>query len=134
MLMNICPSDEHAAFHASMNAACSPSGAFLSHPKPVTNAPYSLYVLWIRCVKFNLLSDLLDMNSNRGYISYAVHIPYLAEQLILGKYLVWVAGKEAQYIELLIRKYLLLVINIHSSVRLVYLKTSDLDDVILECR
>ena len=39
----------------------------------------------------------------------------------------WVAGKEAQYIKLLIRKYLLLVINIHSSVRLVYLKTSDLD-------
>ena len=74
------------------------------------------------------------MNSNRCNISYAVHIPDLAEQLILGKYLVRVAGKEAQYVELFVRKYLLLVINIHSSVRLVYLKTSDLDDVILECR
>ena len=56
--------------------------------KPVSNAPYRLNILRFRRVELDLLTDLLNMHGNRRDISQRLHIPDLAEEFFLGKYMV----------------------------------------------
>ena len=64
--------------------------------KPVSNAPYRLNILRFRRVELDLLTDLLNMHGNRRDISQRLHIPDLAEEFFLGKYMVRVLGKECK--------------------------------------
>ena len=56
--------------------------------KPVSNTPYRLNILRFRRVELDLLTDLLNMHGNRRDISQRLHIPDLAEEFFLGKYMV----------------------------------------------
>ena len=56
--------------------------------KPVSNAPYRLNILRFRRVELDLLTDLLNMHGNRRDVSQRLHIPDLAEEFFLGKYMV----------------------------------------------
>ena len=73
----------------------------LSDLKPVPHAPDRLNILRFRRVKLDLLADLLDMHGNRRDVSQGLHIPDLAEELFLGKYVVRVLCQERQQIKLL---------------------------------
>ena len=59
-----------------------------SNFKPVSNAPYRLNILRFCRVELDLLTDLLNMHGNRRDISQRLHIPDLAEEFFLGKYMV----------------------------------------------
>ena len=74
--------------------------AFL-HFKPVAYAPYGLNVLGLGRIVFYLFTYLLYMHGDRGYVSDGVHIPYLPEELLLGKNMVGMFCKEGKQIKLL---------------------------------
>ena len=62
--------------------------------KAVSHAPNRLDILRLRCIKLNLLTNLLDVDSDCSDIANRLHIPYLVKELFLGKYMVRVLCKE----------------------------------------
>ena len=49
--------------------------------KSISHAPDCLDILWLGCVKLNLLTNLFDMYRNGRNISDRLHIPDFTEQL-----------------------------------------------------
>ena len=74
------------------------------HLKPVPNPPYRLNILRFGRVKLYLLTNLLNMHRYSGNVPNGLHIPYLAEQLLFGKHMVGVLGKEGQKVKFLCGK------------------------------
>ena len=59
-----------------------------------------------------------------SYISYRLHIPNLSEQILFGKYMIGIGGKEGKKIELSCRKRFLLTVDPHLSWGFINFKTS----------
>src|SRR5699024_9241968 len=83
------------------------------HLEPVAHSPDGLNILWISCIHFYLLTDLLDMHRDSGDISDRLHVPDLAEQFIFSIHMIGVTCKKSQQIELLCRKILFLSVDPH---------------------
>ena len=63
-----------------------------SHFKPISNSPDRLNILRLGRIKFDLLTDLLDMHGNRRNVADGLHVPDLIKELFLRKYMVGILG------------------------------------------
>ena len=86
---------------------------------------YSLQILKeISCNRLEVatfLTNLLDMYSDCRDISDRIHIPDFLEELLLGKYMVWILSKECEQIKFLCGKLLFLSVypNTADSVQMI---------------
>ena len=102
----------------------------ISHLKPVPNPPYRLNILRFGRVKLYLLANLLNMHRYSGNVPNGLHIPYLAEQLLFGKHMVRVLGKEGQKVKFLCGKGFLLPVDPHAPGCLIYFQAADFNQLI----
>ena len=99
--------------------------------KSISHAPDCLDILWLGCVKLNLLTNLFDMYRNGRNISDRLHIPDFTEQLFFCEYMVWMLRKEGQQIKFFCGKCFFFSIYPHTACCLIDLDAADLYDIIL---
>ena len=99
--------------------------------KAVSHAPNRLDILRLRCIKLNLLTNLLDMHRYCCNIPNRFHIPDLIKQFFLCKYMVRILSKESQKVKLLGGKGFLLTVDINTAGGLINLDTTYFNYIIL---
>ena len=66
--------------------------------EPVAYSPDCFDILRLGCIELNLLTDLLNMHRYGRNISNRLHIPDLAEQFFLCKYMIRILCKKCEVI------------------------------------
>ena len=98
--------------------------------KSIPHTPNCFDILRIRSIKFNLLTNLFNMNGNGRNVTDRIHIPDFTEEFFFRIYMIRIFSKGCKKVKFLCGKLFFLSVNPYSSCGLVNLNPANFNDII----